>query len=70
MSLVLVTNNVFLQVIWHKVFLEDEEVINLFDFYFQAMGQHRLAKQSIIFANFAKEIGNLVMKNKKQQKTR
>ena len=59
-----------LQIIWNDVLKEDKSVLKMIDIYFKAMGNWRLGKQSIIFENRAKMLGNLVLKNKHYLTTR
>ena len=48
----------------------DKELQEAIDFMYSTMGEHRLGKASTVFENRARELGALVLANKKNQETR
>ena len=58
------------KVVFHSVFKKESQAMNVISFYFEAMGDFRLGKQSLIFKEFAEELGVLEKPNQAQQKTR
>ena len=59
-----------LQLIWKNVLGDHKTMQDIIHLMFMTMGEHRLGKSSTIFAEAAKELGYLVLTNKKEQTTR
>ena len=59
-----------LQIIWKKSLGENQVVEEVIALMFSTMGDYRLGKYSTIFHERAKELGHLVLTNKKDQTTR
>ena len=56
--------------VFHSVFKKDSQAMKVITLYFEAMGDFRLGKQSLVFKEFSAELGVLVKPNQAQQKTR
>jgi hypothetical protein len=59
-----------MQIIWHRTLKQRPEILDLIKIYFDAMKEWNLGKSSTIFANRARDLGNLVLTNKTYQTTR
>ena len=59
-----------LQIIWKNALGDHPTMEDMIQLMFSAMGEYRLGKSSTLFEEQAKELGYLVLTNKKEQTTR